>query len=467
MRRALPLTVLVPLLLAAGTASASDHLMRIDEVMLSTGGDPGAQFVELLDLADEPFPDAPYRVVIYNTNGTRVDAHTIGAGVLQGRNNTVRFLIATPAADAALGSTRDETLGVALPSPGQACFTGGASERQISCVSWGCVASPVGGATAVPAPPEGQSTQRQGTDSTFHLATPTPKAANAAGATGTACPPPPDSDGDGVPDSSDQCPTQPAQTANGCPAAPPPDSDGDGVPDSSDMCPTQAAQTLDGCPAPPEDSDGDGVPNSTDQCPTQPAQTANGCAAEPTETDSDGDGVPNVGDQCPTQAAATANGCPSPAGPDPGEAEPTAGDDTLAGSAAANTICGLGGDDVIDGGRGNDVLWGDRCDFGGGSSGGDDTLNGNDGNDELHGAGGNDRLNGGRGRDSLDGGRGADRLVGGAGKNTYRAGAGNDTVRARNGRRDAVDCGAGRKDSAAVDRIDSVKRCERVARPRR
>jgi hypothetical protein len=30
--------------------------------------------------------------------------------------------------------------------------------------------------------------------------------------------------------------------------------------------------------------------------------------------------------------------------------------------------------------------------------------------------------------------------------------------------RDRVDCGAGRRDRAVVDRADDVKRCERVAR---
>jgi Ca2+-binding RTX toxin-like protein len=44
-----------------------------------------------------------------------------------------------------------------------------------------------------------------------------------------------DSDGDGVPDASDQCPTQPASTPTGCPPIQPaPDADGDGVPDGTD-----------------------------------------------------------------------------------------------------------------------------------------------------------------------------------------------------------------------------------------
>jgi hypothetical protein len=32
---------------------------------------------------------------------------------------------------------------------------------------------------------------------------------------------------------------------------------------------------------------------------------------------------------------------------------------------------------------------------------------------------------------------------------------------------EAVDCGAGRKDKATVDRVDKVRGCEKVSRPRR
>lgn len=68
--------------------------------------------------------------------------------------------------------------------------------------------------------------------------------------------PPADGDGDGVPDTIDQCPTQPAGTANGCPLPAPSDGDGDGVPDSIDQCPTQPGATSNGCPAPPSQPDG-------------------------------------------------------------------------------------------------------------------------------------------------------------------------------------------------------------------
>lgn len=61
----------------------------------------------------------------------------------------------------------------------------------------------------------------------------------------------PDSDGDGVPDSSDQCPTEAGPASNGgCPVVVPPvDTDGDGTPDSSDQCPNEAGPASNGgCP---------------------------------------------------------------------------------------------------------------------------------------------------------------------------------------------------------------------------
>ena len=185
--------------------------------------------------------------------------------------------------------------------------------------------------------------------------------------------------------------------------------------------------------------------------------------------DSDGDGVPDAIDQCPQQAATTLNGCPvtNPAGA-------TNGDDVLTGDALANKICGLLGNDTINGGPGDDTLFGDACDlkaktvFGAqAAAGGNDKLNGDDGNDILFGGPGNDVLKGGKGKDKLFGGRGNDKLTGGAGVNKYKGGSGNDTVSAKNGKRETVDCGAGRRDKATIDRRDGVKGCEKVKRARR
>jgi len=149
----------------------------------------------------------------------------------------------------------------------------------------------------------------------------------------------------------------------------------------------------------------------------------------------------------------------------------TDGNDILTGDALANTICGLLGNDTINGLGGNDILWGDACNdkakrlFGAqAGSDGNDKLNGGDGNDTLYGAGGKDTLKGGKGKDKLFGGDGNDTLSGGADVNKYKGGAGNDTVNAKNGKKETVDCGAGKKDKASVDKADTVKGCEKVTR---
>jgi Ca2+-binding RTX toxin-like protein len=85
---------------------------------------------------------------------------------------------------------------------------------------------------------------------------------------------------------------------------------------------------------------------------------------------------------------------------------------------------------------------------------GEDTLRGTVRNDVLFGRQGADRLYGLAGSDRLVGGRGRDRLVGGAGK---------DRLEAVDESRDRVRCGPGR-DTAIVDRRDSLSGCERVIR---
>jgi hypothetical protein len=168
----------------------------------------------------------------------------------------------------------------------------------------------------------------------------------------------------------------------------------------------------------------------------------------------------------------------------------TAGDNVLKGDGSADVICGLGGDDTISGLGGDDQLFGDACSAGtsalaraaardgndkllGGAgkdrlygAGGKDTLDGGKGNDKLFGGLGNDILRGTGGKDTLDGGKGNDKLVGGPGVNKYTGGAGNDTVNARNKKKETVNCGAGKKDKATVDKKDKVKGCERVKRAR-
>jgi len=124
----------------------------------------------------------------------------------------------------------------------------------------------------------------------------------------------PDADDDGVPDSADKCPTQPGPASTGgCP-----DSDGDGIPDYEDACPAQSGPaSTDGCP----DADGDGIPDSADKCPLVPGPaSAAGCP------DADRDGIPDSADKCPkVPGPASAHGCPDADGdgfPDPGHGAP-------------------------------------------------------------------------------------------------------------------------------------------------
>jgi dipeptidyl aminopeptidase/acylaminoacyl peptidase len=121
--------------------------------------------------------------------------------------------------------------------------------------------------------------------------------------------------------------------------------------------------------------------------------------------------------------------------------------DKLNGSAFGDRIFGLAGNDTINAQAGDDIVW---------SGSGNDTVNGGAGNDRIAGGDGNDRISGGTGNDVL---------YGGSGRNLILGGPGNDSIHARNHQHDTVDCGPGR-DTAYVDRIDSVKGCERVQRAR-
>ena len=134
------------------------------------------------------------------------------------------------------------------------------------------------------------------------------------------------------------------------------------------------------------------------------------------------------------------------------------GDDRLSGQGGGDFLCGQGGDDIVDGGTGNDSLFGDACTSPAAAA--------RAAGMRAAAAAGDDTLLGGPGRDSLRGGGGADRLTGGGGVDTYDAGAGKDRVDAADGRRERVRCGPGR-DTARIDRRDTVRGCERVRRPRR
>lgn len=109
-----------------------------------------------------------------------------------------------------------------------------------------------------------------------------------------------------------------------------------------------------------------------------------------------------------------------------------AGNDSITGDAAGNTLSGGEGPDTLDGGAGADTV------SGGGS---DDVLRGGADNDLLFGGGGVDVINGGAGADTLVGGAGVDHLFGAAGADVFRYD-------------DAADSGFG---SALRDRINDFQ----------
>jgi Ca2+-binding RTX toxin-like protein len=91
----------------------------------------------------------------------------------------------------------------------------------------------------------------------------------------------------------------------------------------------------------------------------------------------------------------------------------TDGDDTLTGTASADTVLADDGNDTVFGGLSNDLLSGNA---------GDDFLFGGAAHDSLIGGYGNDVLDGNTGNDSLKGGEGEDTFV-------WAIGQGRDVIR--------------------------------------
>lgn len=67
------------------------------------------------------------------------------------------------------------------------------------------------------------------------------------------------------------------------------------------------------------------------------------------------------------------------------------------------------------------------------------------------------------GRDAIEAGSGEDTVIAGPGRDVVDGGGGVDTIRVRDGERDVVDCGT-EPDFVVADRIDVLRRCERVQR---
>jgi Ca2+-binding RTX toxin-like protein len=122
----------------------------------------------------------------------------------------------------------------------------------------------------------------------------------------------------------------------------------------------------------------------------------------------------------------------------------TEGDDRIVGTKKTDIVCALGGDDVVK------------------TKGGPDVVDGANGDDTARGAKKADLLLGLKGRDKLFGSKGADRLLGGKDRDVLKAGADNDNISARDGERDLVNGGSGKRNRARVDGKDKVQRVQRL-----
>jgi hypothetical protein len=193
MRRISLAFALTALLLPSTALALQHHKMTIGEVLLSSGGEDGIEYIELID-PGEGFPNGTYALAIYDADGTLIDS--VDLAVAPG---TTRLLVGTAAADTEFDTERDATLPVTLPPAGQACFetTGG---TKFGCAAWGCVNTILSGSTnngRGASPPDGMSLQAQVNDETgivesYRLGEPTPDATNVEGTAAPACPTDPD-----------------------------------------------------------------------------------------------------------------------------------------------------------------------------------------------------------------------------------------------------------------------------------
>lgn len=150
----------------------------------------------------------------------------------------------------------------------------------------------------------------------------------------------------------------------------------------------------------------------------------------------------------------------------------SAGDDTLEGGIGADTLSGGDGNDLADySGRTNAVTITLNGQPGDGEAGENDNVSSSidrvttgSGNDSVTGSALANTLSGGPGNDAISGVGGDDTLDGGPGQDSLDGGEGNDRLATRDAVLDADVCGAG-TDSVTADTLDQVAAdCEQVDR---
>ena len=312
------------LILACGPAGATNHILRINEILGGQNGNTDVQFVEIVSSGSgqkrwgpNGGPEGRAMLVFFDAAGTETGRFVFPENAPAG-NDTV--LIATSAFALISGVTPDFVIPPLItPGAGKVCFkrnpaSTGADNVNL-CVSYGGAAytgsrEGAGAANAASLPSAGflslsrftNFTGGNGSNSnaSFLLAGPSPSTTTTAGEesgleqniVGSFV----DTDGDGVANLVDAFPFDPNETSDsdgdGIGDNADTDDDGDGHLDDDDNCPTianagQSDLDSDGLGDPCDDDlDGDGVANTSDTFPSDPSESV----------DTDGDGIGNNAD---------------------------------------------------------------------------------------------------------------------------------------------------------------------------
>jgi cysteine-rich repeat protein len=120
------------LAIAAFSAQATFHLMKVVEVFPGTAASPSAQYVVIQMYAGGQEFVGGHAITVFNGAGTLVGTFTFTGDVANGANQA-KILIATPQAQAFFGVTPDLTMTAALISAGGKVCWGGT----LDCVAWG------------------------------------------------------------------------------------------------------------------------------------------------------------------------------------------------------------------------------------------------------------------------------------------------------------------------------------------
>lgn len=133
MRRALlSLAAGLTAMLAAGTAAADFHVIKIVEVFAGAPSAPNAHYVQLQMYSPGQNQLQTHALYIFNAAGTEVAK--VDLAMVANDADLATVLIGTASVNASLGVTPDFTMPALTPAGGKVCFE---PDGNVDCFSWG------------------------------------------------------------------------------------------------------------------------------------------------------------------------------------------------------------------------------------------------------------------------------------------------------------------------------------------